>query len=74
MNKDDLFGEVHPAPRTLWIEREGMLEARDNWYAAYLQTIEPFENENDRHLWNVSWAAAIAAAAYILEGRKGPRA
>jgi hypothetical protein len=63
--------------RTLFLEREGMLEARKNFFAAYVdatrvQSDVPFE-PTARAIWDIAWAAAIAAFSFIQEGRIKPR-
>jgi hypothetical protein len=73
-DKDDPLNQSSYAPRALWLNRENNIEARDNWWQAYNE-LEPTSagNRDDRHIWNVAWAASIAAFSYLQEGRTGPR-
>jgi hypothetical protein len=59
--------------RTLWLDRENMVEARENFWRRYNQ-INPTAvgNLDDHHIWEVSWAAAVAAVDYVMSGRVEP--
>jgi hypothetical protein len=79
MPKDDPLGQMHPR-RVLWLGKENMAEARDNYYRAY----QDYWRQNapamfsahtmpEKHDWDTAWAAAIAAFSYLMEGRTEPR-
>jgi hypothetical protein len=74
--KDDPLGQQHSyRGRTLWLDRDNMLEARENYWNAY-QALIPSSGlrlGDDKQTWDISWAAAIAAFAFIQEGRVEPR-
>lgn len=69
MSKDD------PLNQTLFLDGDSMVTARDNWWRAYQEGRgrTALHDEDDRHAWDISWAAAIAAISFVLEGRTGPR-
>ncbi len=71
-DKSDPLGQRY-ARRTLWLDRVNMVEARDNFWFAYNQ-VQPMAvgNLDDRHTWDVAWAAAIAAFDYMQNGRVEP--
>jgi hypothetical protein len=67
--KDDLF-----ANRTLWLDREGMEVARERFWQAYRQSRpETVRTGDDHHIWEVAFAAAVAAHSFIWEGNFGPK-
>ena len=72
MGKDDPL-QQHYAKRTLWLDKVNMAEARNNFWHAYNQ-VNPtaIGNLDDRHTWDVAWAAAIAAFDYMQNGRVEP--
>lgn len=74
VSKDDPLESSRPPGRkaTLWLEREGMEEARANFWQAYEQTLLG-QTPADRRTWEISWAAAIAAFSYLMEGRIAPK-
>lgn len=62
------------ASRTLWLEREGMLEARENYWRAYNELYPTAVGTlDDKHHWDLAWAATVAAFGYLMEGRISPR-
>jgi len=67
MSKDNLF-----ANRTLWLDADHMNIARERFWHAYHQ-LNPtgVGNMDDRHTWDVAWAAAIAAYSFCAEGNLG---
>lgn len=75
--KDDpLESKTHYDARsgqTLWLEADTMNAARDNYWQAY-HRLNPtgVGNLDDRHTWDVAWAAAIAAFTYVQQGRTRP--
>ena len=73
--KDDPLesGRTAWAGRTVWLDRENMQLARDNFWRAYNELYPTaVGNLDDHHTWDVAWAAAIAAYAYLMEGRLEP--
>jgi hypothetical protein len=73
--KDDPLQEHHsPGGRTLWLNRENNTEAREAYWRAYHRMYPTgVGNLDDKHTWDVSWAAAIAAFTYMMEGRTEPK-
>jgi hypothetical protein len=74
--KDDPLGQSRPAPRALWLGKENMVEARDNFWKAFLDTRPDLVGHSDdttaHAVWDIAWAAAIAAFSYVMEGRTEP--
>jgi hypothetical protein len=74
--KEDPLGfSARAGSRTVWLNRENMLEACDNWYDAFRDHREHSGDRlhaDDRRTWDISWAAAIAAFTYMMEGRVAP--
>jgi hypothetical protein len=71
--KDDPLGDGGRTTykgRTLWLGKENMELARENFWNAYRELAGA--PEADRYQWDISWAAAIAAYAYIMEGKIEP--
>jgi hypothetical protein len=58
---------------TLWLEREGMAEARENFWQAFAAIPDVYDTRNERRTWQIAWAAAIAAFSYLMEGRISPK-
>ena len=73
-SKDDPLTSDAPTfgRRTLWLEREGMHEARENFWQGYLRSSDG-ATEADRHTWDVAYAAAVAAFMFVMEGRLEPK-
>lgn len=69
--KDDPLdtGQTNFGGRTIWLDRDNVLTARDNYWAAYQKHAEAA----DKDAWDLAWAAAIAAYSYLMEGRLEPR-
>jgi hypothetical protein len=76
--KDDPMGQ-RPGYRTdsvtLWLDRDGMVEARDNYFAAFKDQIEPPLQGGgaDRRTWDIAYAAAVAAFDFLMSGRIKPK-
>jgi hypothetical protein len=76
--KDDPLQQTRPAPRALFLNRENMRDARENWWRAFCEAEgTTYESDNAtarsrKDIWDVAWAAAIAAHSYIWEGRVEP--
>jgi hypothetical protein len=98
--KEDPLQQQTPSPRRLWIEREGMAEARRNFWMGYLDHMQregstvawrEFRNpdgsvptnvqvtqyqmpiDQAQAVWDISFAAAIAAFSFLMEGRTSAR-
>lgn len=61
--------------RTIWLDRENMLQARDNYWNSFARTIPPGPGDfaEDKRVWDIAWAAAAAFFSYAMEGRVEPR-
>jgi hypothetical protein len=67
MSKDNLF-----ANRTLWLDAEHMNIARDRQWHAFTQASGGrLYGAVDKHMWDVAFAAAIAAYSFCAEGNLG---
>lgn len=84
MSKDNpLEPDAQPArpgyrteSRTLWLDADGMAEARENYWRAYAPTLASDDFEPgviEYRTWSIAWAAAIAAYSFMMEGRISPR-
>jgi hypothetical protein len=60
------------ANRTLWLDADSMQVARERFWHAY-QATRPAEMPplSEQTVWNIGWAAAIAAFSYMQEGNLG---
>lgn len=58
---------------TLWLDRDANEIARERyWHAWHALNPTGIGNLDDRHTWDVAWAAAVAVHSFITEGRLGP--
>jgi hypothetical protein len=70
--KDDPLQQQRFAPRALWLDREGMEKARENFYRAWAEATPGMGHGRDREIWDISFAAALAAFSFVMEGRLEP--
>ena len=63
--------------RTLLLEPDTAAEARSAFFAAFDERFPDYHERMGRQfvsdIWDISWAAAIAAHSYVWEGRTKPR-
>ena len=74
--KDDPLQQKTGGPyakRALWLDRENAGEARENYWDAFKEYVEVDLDDADKRTWTISWAAAIAAFTYMMEGRVEPK-
>jgi len=62
---------------TLWLDRAGMLEARENYFHAFQQTdvlpnLPTSPGLTPKQVWDISFAAAVAAFDFLAAGRLTP--
>jgi hypothetical protein len=70
--KEDPLRQSRPV--TLWLDREGMATARENFWQAYNRMNPTTAGTlDDRHTWNVAFAAAVAAFDFLMSGRLEPK-
>ena len=77
MPKDD----TSQTGRTLWLDRENMEQARLAFFQAFMERnevrIPQALKYNDagfqKGVWDIAWAAAIAAFSFLQEGRTAPK-
>jgi hypothetical protein len=54
--------------RTVWLDKEGMDQARESYWKAYAKTL-PDPSHVEKRIWDVAFAAAIAAHSFVWEGK-----
>lgn len=65
---------------TLWLDREHMLEARENYWRALQQTDTlpilagtPGSPLTPKQVWDIAYSAAVAAFDFLMAGRITPQ-
>lgn len=79
-SKEDPLNSTRPPQKvTLWLDRENMLEARENYWSAYLRygTMSvlagtPGSPLSPKEAWDISFAAAVAAFDFLMAGKVTP--
>lgn len=73
-DKSDPLQQSGPQRKvTMWIDREGMQEARENYWQAIKDQIQLTNPEGeDRRTWDIAFAAAVAAIDFVMAGRVTP--
>lgn len=77
-DKSDPLQQSKPAGVTLFLNREGMETARENFFRAYWQSVrQPSDTNRDmveaRVTWDIACAAAVAMFDFMMSGKLGPR-
>lgn len=75
--KDDPLQQSSASPRTLWLDRENNEQARDNYWRVFAESHLPplpegVDYVHPRYVWDIAWAASVAAFSFIMEGRTAP--
>jgi hypothetical protein len=69
--KDDPLEQARPRGKvTLWLDRERMKEACDNYWQAYKEVTGL--SDDSRPTWDISYAAAVAAFDFLMAGKITP--
>ena len=74
--KEDPFGQRTYGGRTLWLGKDNVDLARDNFWKAYQEhrgAQIANREADDKRLWDIAWAASVAAIDYVFSGRVEPR-
>jgi hypothetical protein len=75
-SKDDPLEQARPRGKvTLWLNREHMLEARENYWRAFRDSAaldDIPDGAQDYRTWNIAYAAAVAAFDFLQAGKITP--